>query len=1129
MSSFNIDSTQTLVAQAALVTGDTISLDANTNLTVQTADVVKLILQIDSMDENGEIMGDDLIRFLARLYNNEANILTAPSASTRELYVIDQNGNLLLMSLLNNSNKVAAANEKFLNSKVKLESSNQVLVGMLCKAGDLVVSRNTDMGFYVKGVNSSYVITSTPTTRFTVTTMNVSSNIEFTRKFVNLMDDSVDYFRRPNNFIVNKNADGSFDLILVNTGLFLLLEANKPIEYAINQLLHSQDKSNLSRPEVRSARRLYNNNLAPTKGRYNGWALDPLATDGMNLNLYDATKDKAINGDVEYVWVQIYNPNASALNIKFLFTDSSNVKNTVSLATSGVVGRHIVWMSTTNVATPSKNQFNVMADTQDIVDDASSNNVVCKAFATWNLQADASDAFYLEAYGFQDQSSVFNLATRQIFDSRLPEENQVYLGNQQGYDMMQRRFIDRFIDASGSTYPMDMYDSSAVKSNASTDAQVEEKTHGSQGWYFDNNKSNMNLKLIENLNINYNDLHTLFVEVIAKSAASYTFNAYNHAKAATLSDKGHRIIAMKASPVASEGLTDMTLGPHFSTLNPLLPVDIVEIVPAGNGDFSFSVSDDVEIISFGYKKEGAIPCHWLCRWESVEVNPMSRIIPDYLELQKDAQIDLEKPEEVNDAMFSVRAYGNFVEASYCQVGNNYNNIKVDARLNKDAVEHAFYLLENCSLNNYTIDPTGLRYTADAVAIVDKNGVPVNKVNVNSQENNGVLINNMYIMADFQNAPGSVNSIAESTFITNQDTTKIFNKEGGLAPVVLEAIYAALFKEFNKSASITNNKICSSTRSTIYKQCNKPDAPEVAISSVDATVGVFQNSATYRYKITFSAAAGETEGSNSSMPVVQPITGHPKKIDITLPTSNTGGIVATHVKIYREKNMSGEFKLVATALLAAGSYTDNINDSALGAVVPTANTLNDSQPESGLQLSQSLERAVNEQAVDSEDSVLFKLYEASGRLEKDHAIYAADKRGGEGTKYDGPIVSLLGVPASPAPDALNNPDTISMNLENMELRFKVKLRGSIFDNGSGNLTFAKEALNKQLAELVFGKYNNGSLEPETLVRQVTRISAASSDNGVDEKGHIMTMLSSGNQEMQYEIVFKVTLVQKSVTA
>ena len=140
-----------------------------------------------------------------------------------------------------------------------------------------------------------------------------------------------------------------------------------------------------------------------------------------------------------------------------------------------------------------------------------------------------------------------------------------------------------------------------------------------------------------------------------------------------------------------------------------------------------------------------------------------------------------------------------------------------------------------------------------------------------------------------------------------------------------------------------------------------------------------------------------------------------------------------------------------------------------------------------------------------NSKLFKLYVKSGRYAKDTSIYS---------------------------NALN---TIQMNLENLEINIKCRLRGLLYDITKNSSTL-KYPLTKQVAELIFGKYINpaGGIggEPDTLVREVKRV--GNTTIGVDETGNKLDMLNNETNpdgsykimsEIQYIIDFTICLVQK----
>jgi hypothetical protein len=698
--------------------------------------------------------------------------------------------------------------------------------------------------------------------------------------------------------------------------------------------------------------------------------------------------------------------------------------------------------------------------------------------------------------------------------------------------------------------------------------KFEEALHASQGWYYDKNATSLSLRLIDQ-SVVWSQLQTMFIEVIVTEqkdgSTAPQLTCYGNAPAdITFGSTGHRLIVIKNSPFVYESLTDNTLGPYFPQLSVNL-LNKCDIITTTNTDTSGSViitiPCDIEVLSFGWKKIGELPVHYQTKWHSTNVDPLVRSLENYILLTKDAQIDVEQPSEVNDAVYHVKAYGDFVEGNYQQTttDSSYNNIIVNTRLNKDAVENALYILENASLNNYTINASGLRYRTDSVALVDCSGNVVYKADNSGNLLDGVMVANQYIMADFQGA-GSVNSITEDTYITTQtNNLKVFNKKGGMAPVILEGVYAALFKEFNKSGSIINSSLCSNIYDTIWKQVNKPAAVTVSLSGTDASLNNFTQNVIYRYKVTYAHVdtSGnvvnglETDASEASNIVTQGLTckrvsialKKPINVDLSFNSANAPANGVNSIRIYRERGLSGKFILLkqlepgVSYTLAANGSTDitfsddnpeNVNVSHLA---PTQNNFS-IQVTTGNKLTQRIVDQFNEDGVPSTSSKLFKLYEASGRLAKDNSVYGLklDKRGGGGIIYDACGNALHTVTS----DVLNRVDCITMNLENMELRFKIKMNGSIFDASGSNLTFSKEQLSKQLAETVFGKYNNGTGESQTLVRVVKRTSPLSTE-GIDEKGHIMTMLNNMtdtngnyivNTEIQYEIIFKISLIQKS---
>ena len=339
-----------------------------------------------------------------------------------------------------------------------------------------------------------------------------------------------------------------------------------------------------------------------------------------------------------------------------------------------------------------------------------------------------------------------------------------------------------------------------------------------------------------------------------------------------------------------------TLTPYFPTLsdnldnnkiiftsstNPINPNDLLNKILFNVGSYS-----DVELISYGYKIMGELPVHFMTRWESIENNPMIQNIDGYLVIQKDTQIDIEDTTTINDSKFNVKAYGNFIQANYQQnrLNNNYGDIRVNVKLNEAAVANALYYLEASNINNYTINPGGLRYTADAIAIVNENGSTITE----DDKLVGVLINNKYIMANFSN-----NTTLESDYITEQQGQKIFNMNGGINAVILQGVYAALYKEFNKSSAILNSNMIA-TLNQVASEIKKPQPPLIEFLTTPAdnlTLGGL-----YSYKITYYSSFGETESSIESYGLQQPV-GSRNKIKLTLPISDDIRTIGR--KIYRK--------------------------------------------------------------------------------------------------------------------------------------------------------------------------------------------------------------------------------------
>jgi hypothetical protein len=445
----------------------------------------------------------------------------------------------------------------------------------------------------------------------------------------------------------------------------------------------------------------------------------------------------------------------------------------------------------------------------------------------------------------------------------------------------------------------------------------------------------------------------------------YLGSLSNNFQTSFVDNKSDNDLSNRFPPVTNT--KEHNIGTTFGDLTITLINNVVKFTENFNSMDNFdglnlivSGNSDIELLSFGYKILGERSCQYLTKFIGTNPKKMIKNLDGYFLLQKDSKVNFQQFAGLTESTFGVKAYGNFINGRYYQnpATNNYDDIKINVELNKVAVEKAFYILDG-PMNNYSINMSSLLFNTDSVAIVDNSG---------NLSNNNMMVNNKYILANFQNT-----TINNTDFFTTIDNIDVFNKNGGILYVIVQAVYAAIFKQFNKSSSI--------------------------------------------YSIGNSIV-------NNSFNL----------------QNNISDLLANEVK---ESNIS---------LTASKIYT---------------------------------------------------LYESSGRLKNNPALYGKSKR------------------------PTNEVNSITMDLEDMEIKFNCKLRGLITAK-LGNIN-----INKQLSETIFGKYNNGIMEPQTLVREVIR--SGTNTFGYDEKNYKMDMINNTkdnngnyivNKEIQYEIIFRISLVQKN---
>ena len=135
--------------------------------------------------------------------------------------------------------------------------------------------------------------------------------------------------------------------------------------------------------------------------------------------------------------------------------------------------------------------------------------------------------------------------------------------------------------------------------------------------------------------------------------------------------------------------------------------------------------------------------------------------------------------------------------------------------------------------------------------------------------------------------------------------------------------------------VTVAEVMASCRIDSSNQEPAPAAPTVALGSGAGNV----DNGAHRYRITFVAADGETQGGDISSAVTVADKTATGKVELT--AIPLGGSLVTSRKIYRTAAGGSIYYLLATiANNTATAYTDNIADASLGAAAPSANTTSD---------------------------------------------------------------------------------------------------------------------------------------------------------------------------------------------
>lgn len=999
--------------------GDTIQVYNNNQLVL-----TFIYRKPDNLVNDKKDLSDNLGKFLFTFINSSNSDINQVK-NGKKLY-LDYNSNKFKLANITNDNRSIVGENEFVGSKFNLKSDLSPNQNLLVGIGDNLLYDNKDLdnGFFIKLINSSnFNPSDTPnlnnpteqnlvvekfneTTNTNVTISIPTDKNDLTKQ--ELIDKmylykSNDKFDKINllksdqtTYSIIKNNEKTFTIEIPSDGIIMFLDPGRYQEYAINQLSHSNMK-NLTQYNIvnRAGFQLYNLGQSPKKGIFNGWKLDTTNQNYISYTLYNKKFDYDIStNQIEYFWVCIYQPDIQIQNINI---DISGTTYTVS--TEDIPGRYVFWYSSLFNTFENKEKFNLIDLTSNFIKIDGQNS---KYISYININTIGNEnKFYIESYGFSTFDKTFNFALTSICDDNIIDEQQLCLDNQAVYDLLINKIVQN-----DSCLPM-------------SDSIIESNTI-SNGWYFDSNV-NYNLKLFDNndIDITYENLHTLFVEVIITSNKNFNINCFDQSIIINGSENDKKIIYFKNSPFSTESantveppvslmtgkiiarngkyyqnidagkhsyvvtfftedgettcsqrITTVTLNPGsgrvllenipvsskssvigrkiyrtkanesnseglfyllhtindntttiFSDLIPdnllgskmpqinttnkkfnlpyfsYLDSNITGILINGNelleteilpekkiGEFLLSIGNqtNIELISFGYKILGKEPVHLMTRWTSIESNLIVHNVDKFLTIQKDV-INLTDESEIDyNSKFKVKAYGDFFSGEYKQYGDSYGDIRVNINVNVIAIKNALYILDSADISNFTIKIEGLKFTANGVSTINSNGII---------SQSSVLFNNKlkYIVPNY-----SVSANFEKTnYITLTNGQEIFYSNGGISSVLIQGVYAALFKEFNKSASILNNIILDSFGQVVL-EVNKPNIPIISYFIDDATNLI--PGAVYSYRITFFTSVGETESSIPSSDIVQPY-GQAKKIKVDISKSVDSRVLGR--KVYRK--------------------------------------------------------------------------------------------------------------------------------------------------------------------------------------------------------------------------------------
>ena len=156
------------------------------------------------------------------------------------------------------------------------------------------------------------------------------------------------------------------------------------------------------------------------------------------------------------------------------------------------------------------------------------------------------------------------------------------------------------------------------------------------------------------------------------------------------------------------------------------------------------------------------------------------------------------PSEVNKIDIAVEGFANFISGNYIQDSTNVDNYLSNVSIDQNAVQKAAYRLVESNSDTRLPNSGGMAFTTYGSTIVSQ-GSRLVANGISGLHGNGAtgLAEGGNYFANLEGYDGTLASVVSSDQLNFQ--------QGGLGPVLVQTVSAALFKSLGRNAAIVNDK------------------------------------------------------------------------------------------------------------------------------------------------------------------------------------------------------------------------------------------------------------------------------------------------------------------------------------